>query len=68
MDSLRTIDYHVTFLSRHPTDKNLCDEWHEKYLDEENVTMYGARMLFSPKRKPDQTKYMLWIDSVHLTD
>ena len=30
--------------------------------------MYGARMLFSPKRKPDETKYMLWTDSVHLTD
>ena len=25
-------------------------------------------MLFGPKRKPDFTKYILWIDFVHLTD
>ena len=25
-------------------------------------------MLFSPKRKPNPKKYMLWSDSVHLTD
>ena len=25
-------------------------------------------MLFGPKRKPDSKKYILWIDSVHLTD
>ena len=26
MDSKRTGDYHVTFLSRHPNDNNLCDD------------------------------------------
>ena len=25
-------------------------------------------MLFGPKRKPDLSKYILWTDSVHLTD
>ena len=72
MDSLRTGDYHVTFLSRHPADKHLCDdnarcwhEWYEYYLDDEDVPVYGARIHFSPKRKPDQTKYMLMTDSVH---
>ena len=30
--------------------------------------MYGARILFSPKRKPNQTEYMLWTDLVHVTD
>ena len=25
-------------------------------------------MLFSPKRKPDLTKYMMWTNSVDLTD
>ena len=25
-------------------------------------------MLFGPKRKPDSSKYILWSDSVHLTD
>ena len=25
-------------------------------------------MLFGPKRKPDSNKYILWTDSVHLTD
>ena len=66
MDSLRTGDYHVTFLLRHPADKHLCNdksrwwrEWHAYYLDDENVPVHGALMLFSPKRKPGETKYML---------
>ena len=25
-------------------------------------------MLFGPKRKPNPSKYILWTDSVHLTD
>ena len=75
MNSLRTGDYHVTFLSRHCDDKHLCTdkarwwpEWHNYYLDDENFPMYGAHMLFSPKGKADQTNYILWTDSVHLTD
>ena len=70
MNSLLTGDYHVTFLSRHPTDNGSLwwFDWHEYYLDESNIPVYDARMLFSPRRKPDLTKYILWTDSVHLTD
>ena len=53
----------------------LCDEksrwwseWHEYQLDDNNVPVYGARMLFSQKRKPNLKKFMLQSDSVHLTD
>ena len=66
MGSLRTGDYHVIFLSKHPADKHLCDdkarwwpEWHEYYLDDENIYSYGDRVLFSPKRKSDQPKYIM---------
>ena len=75
IDSLRTGDCHVTFLPRYPFDKHLCDdvahwwpEWHEYFLDNSNIHVYGARILFSPKRKLDLTKYMLWSNSVHLID
>ena len=75
MDSLRTGDYHVTLFSRHPADKNNCDdaarwwpEWHEYYLDDSNIPVYCARIFFNPRRKPDLTKYMLWTALVHLTD
>ena len=68
-------DYHITFLTRHPDDKRLCDdkaqwwpEWHEYKLVSHNVPVYGAHMLFSPERKPNPKKYMLWSDSIHLTD
>ena len=36
--------------------------------DDNNVAVYGARMLFDPKPKLDPRKYILWTDSVHLTD
>ena len=75
MDPSNTGDYHVTFLSRHPDDNHLCDdaarwwpEWHEYSMNDENISVYGSRMLFKPNRKPDLKKYMLWSDSVHLTD
>ena len=75
MNLATTGDYNVIFLSRHPDDKYLCDdrsrwwpEWHEYQLDANNVPVCGARMLFSPKRKPNLKKVMLWFDSVHLTD
>ena len=68
-------NYHITFLSRHPNDAHLCDDaarwWskrHEYSLNDENIPIYGSRILFKPTRKPDLTKYMLWTDSVHLTD
>ena len=66
MDSLRTEKYHVTFLFLHLSDKHLCDdsprwwhEWHEYYLDDSNIPVYGVRMFFNPIRKLDLTKYML---------
>ena len=75
MDSLRTRDYHVTFLSRYPTYKHLYDniarcwhEWQEYYFDNSNILIYGDRMIFRPKWKPDLTTYMLWTNSVHITD
>ena len=75
MDPSKTGDYHVTFLSRHPDDNHLCDdaarwwpEWHEYSMNDENIPVYGSRMLFKPNRKPDLKKYMLWSDSVHLND
>ena len=42
-------------------------EWHEYSVNDENIPVYGCRMLFKPNRKLDLTKYMLWSDSVHLT-
>ena len=72
---MRTWDYHVTFLSHHLADKYHCDdtnhfrpEWYEYYLNDVNIPVYGARILLDPKRKPDLAKYMLWSESVHLTD
>ena len=53
----------------------MCDDkarwwpkWHEYQLDDNNVPVYGARMLISSKRKPNLKTFMLWSDSVHLTD
>ena len=75
MNSKETGDYHVTFISRHPKVIHLCDDmdrwwslWHGDKTDRNNVPIYGARILFGPKRKPDPNKYILWTDSVHLTD
>ena len=65
----------VTFLARSPDDKYLCDnksqwwhEWHEYKLDDNNVPVYGARMMSLLKQNLKLKKYMLWSDSVHLTD
>ena len=70
MDSFRTGYYHVTFLSRYPADKHLCDdvsrlwsEWHEYHLENSNIPVYGARMFFSPKRIRDLTKYVFLFSS-----
>ena len=75
MNSSTTGDYHVTFISRHPDDSHLCDDvarwWperHEYSLDEENIPVYGSRMILKLNLKPNLAKYMLWTDSVHLTD
>ena len=60
MNPETTGDRHVNFLARHPDDTHVCDdksrwwpEWHEYKLDSDNVSIYGDRVLFSPKRKPD---------------
>ena len=45
-----------------------CPLWCEYKNDRNNVPIYGVRMLFGPKRKPDPNKYILRTDSVHLTD
>ena len=75
MNAKRTGDYYVTFISRHPNDNKLYDDkarwwplWHEYKNDKNDVPIYGARMLFGPKRKSDSNKYILWTDSVHLTN
>lgn len=70
LDSKHTGDYYVTFISRHPDDSHLCNQtarwwplWHEYKKNVNNVPLYGARMLFGPKRKQDLRKYILWTDS-----
>ena len=61
--------------SRHTNDNDLCDDkarwwplWYEYKNDKNDVHIYGSRMLFGPKRKLDSDKYILWRDSVFLTD
>ena len=75
LDPETTGDYNGTFLSRHPSDNNLFNDearwwplWYEYVLDKDDVPVYGARILLGPTRKPDLTKYILWTDSIHLTD
>ena len=34
----------------------------------DNVPVYESRILLGPKRKPDPSKYILWTDSIHLTE
>ena len=65
----------LLLLSRNPSDNTLCDDaarwwplWYEYVLDKINVPVYGARILFGPTRKLDLKKYILWTDSIHLTD
>ena len=75
MNPENTGDYHVNFLLHHSDDTHLCDdkarwwpELHKYKLDIDNAPIYVARTLFSSKRKPDPKEYMLWSDSVTLTD
>ena len=65
MNSLRTKDYYVNFLSRHSDDSYLCDDiarwwinWHGYHLDNQNVSMYNDRILFCPKRETTLNKYI----------
>ena len=34
----------------------------------DNYFIYNARILFRSKCKPDPRKFILWTDSIHLTD
>ena len=75
MNSKTTCDYHVIFMSRHPDDVILCDDkarwwplWYEYTNNLDNVPIHRARILFRQKRIPDPNKYILWTDSIHLTD
>ena len=58
-----TDDYHVIFLSHHPSDNHLCDDntrwwssWYEYVVDENNIPVYGSRILLGPNRKPNLKK------------
>ena len=69
MTSETTGDYHVNFLAQHPDDTHLCDDkarwWperHEYKLDNDNI-----RAIFA-KTETKSEKYMLWSNSVILTD
>ena len=42
--------------------------WHEYKNDRNNVHIYGSRLLFGMKRKPDPNTYILWKYYVYLTD
>ena len=75
MEPPTTGDYHVTFLSCHPSDNHLCDDispwwplWYEYVLDTNNIPVYGVIILLEFNRKPDIKKCILWTDSVHLSD
>ena len=43
-------------------------EWYEYQLDDNNVPVYGAHVLFLPKHKPNLKQFMLWSDSVYLSN
>ena len=65
----------LLLISRHSDDNHLCDdvarwwpEWHKYSLNDDNISFYGSCMLFKPNKRPDLTKYMLWTDSIYLTD
>ena len=75
IDSKHAGDYHSMFIPWCLDDSHLCDEttrwwllWHEYTNNKSNVPIYDARMLCGPKRKPDPNKYILWTDSIDLTD
>ena len=75
MDSQTRWDYHVTLLSHHSSDNNLCDDnsrwlllWYECVLYKNNIPVYGTRILLEPNWKPNTKKYILWKDSAHLSN
>lgn len=64
MKPITVDDNYVTFLAKHPDDSHICDddtsrcwlEWHTYKLDDNNIPVYGERMLFSSNRKPNPKK------------
>ena len=42
--------------------------WYVYCLDENNISGCGARIVSGFNRKPNPKNYILWTDSVHLTD
>ena len=42
--------------------------WYEYVLYKENVSVYGAKLLLGPTRKPSLRKYTFWTNSIHLAD
>ena len=74
MESQLTDDYHITFFSFCPSNNHLCDDnarwWplvYEYVMDKKNIPVHGSRILFGPICKPNDKKYILWIDSIRLT-
>ena len=37
-------------------------------MDEKNIPIYRERILFGLTRKRNEIKYILWINSIHLTE
>ena len=37
-------------------------------MNKKNIPVYGARILFGTARKPNDKNYIIWTDSIHLTD
>ena len=75
MNSRTTGNYHVTFVSRHTSDNHLCDDtsywwplWYEYVIDKNDIPVYRSRIVLGPNRKLNIKKYIIWTDSVHLTD
>ena len=74
MDSQTRWDYHVTLLSHHSSDNNLCDDnsswlllWYECVLYKNNIPVYGTRILLGPNWKRNTKKYILWTYSIPLS-
>ena len=75
LDPVNTGHYLCSFLARHPSDNKKKDnvarwwpEWHEYTTGDDNIPIFGKRVLFHPHRKPDLAKHRLWTDTVPLSN
>ena len=62
MEQRTTGDYHVTFLSRHPSDNHLCDDnkrWRYLWYEYKNIPVHGSQLLSGPNRKLKVSNYIL---------